>query len=536
MFEKGKLIKGSGKLTFISNEKHDIYYAGSVFYKNFLCGDSSVLQIASLFNDVNAVNFNDIRGRFFIHISDKITGFSFFFIDNSGMYNAFRSGNIVSTSFLDLIDVIQPKKQDFNYSGIAEFLDFGFCYNGQTVFSSVNKIKKEVFFISNTDGKILIKDKGLPGIDLKNDLKPVQFFETLNASTKGQTISLDLTGGTDSRLIASYMSYLGADFEFATSGMPGNKDIETAKRISDVLKKPLHITHHNISGLGGDTLLDIFDCIDGQSGTSDYHRNYLLNLDRKQRGVTLQLSGVGGELYKDFWWLQDFPFYKSQKTNFGRLYDLRINSTPFPKTVLGNETLDASKKLKDDTIKSFEKLLKPWNTQSYDSVYYHYKMGTTAPAYLNAASNFFNSYAPLLERDMVSFGYHLNRGLRFFNGFHRREISHYAPALAKFRTSEGISCSDSQSDYLSDFIRYFLEVQKRLAKVLLRKTLYKTFFTENPNNPLLTDKVRCLPHLKYSMDVLKDLQIINPGYDIKSVRAGDIGKVITLGLVLNKIK
>ncbi len=115
-----------------------------------------------------------------------------------------------------------------------------------------------------------------------------------------------LTGGIDSRLLAVLLSYFGVPFEVAASGVRGTTDLVIAEKVAKVLDRHFHITYHHIDDFES-TVPEIFGLGDGLFDVVRYHRAFQLQRDRISRGVSLVMSGTGGELFKDFWWLQDFP-------------------------------------------------------------------------------------------------------------------------------------------------------------------------------------------------------------------------------------
>ncbi len=114
--------------------------------------------------------------------------------------------------------------------------------------------------------------------------------------------------------MAVLLDYFGLEFETAVVGISGNRDIEIAKEVASILKHDIYITYHSIDDLGKD-LYELFAMCEGLCNILKCHTQQIQNRYRLHRGVSLKLSGEGGELYKDFWWLQDFPFYRKKRAN-----------------------------------------------------------------------------------------------------------------------------------------------------------------------------------------------------------------------------
>src|SRR5205085_4578813 len=140
-------------------------------------------------------------------------------------------------------------------------------------------------------------------------------------SIANEKVSLDLTGGIDSRLLAAAFSYFGMPFELAASGVEGTPDIEIAAEVAKALGKEFFVTSHDPHRTDWN---ELFALSDGLFDLGKSDRPLQLQQDRAARGITLAISGAGGELFKDFWWLQDFPFYARKKPNLERLYAMRF--------------------------------------------------------------------------------------------------------------------------------------------------------------------------------------------------------------------
>src|SRR5262249_20620921 len=140
--------------------------------------------------------------------------------------------------------------------------------------------------------------------------------------------------------------------------------------------------------------------------------------ERRQRGITLVITGVGGELFKDFWWLQDFPFYSKSRSNLDKLYRLRVAPHEPEHGYLTGVYLQISREYRHTFVKRASTLRAASNTKTYDRVYYS-RMGDIAGRLMSNHMPIVHSYAPYLDPDMAAIGYDLRRFQRFFCNFHR---------------------------------------------------------------------------------------------------------------------
>lgn len=528
--------KSSAYRTF-ENQYFKVIYKGFIFTEGRESEEDSLSEILSHLREKGFINFGAIRGNYFIYIIDLSSKEKYAFIDNSGMYKVFIFKNIISTSFLDLIEHINISKIDLNFRAISEFLHFGFVSFSDTFLNEVRKLNKNDLIVWQGQD-LIVNKKNLAELTTVSNVRSFEhFFNSLRRVVQNKNISIDLTGGIDSRLICGFMSYLNVDFEVAIYSVNESSDLKIAKTIAGILGKELYVTFPSAAGITEDELLKIFTLSDSQIDILSYQSAFLLNNARKARNIDLQLSGVGGELFKDFWWLQDFPFYKNPNSNIERLYNLRIESLSFPHNILGENVKSHSLNTKIDQIRKLELLRMPFNTQTYDSIYYNYKMETNAGTYVTIANdNYFIAYAPLLERELVKIGFNLNRTDRFFSKFHRKQMSICCPSIAKIRTTENISCSNETKEMLKDIFRYISDKNKRFAKQVLRKITNKTYFQDTNVTIKMYEKIKAMDIFKQQEEVLKEFQVINEDVEIVNLPYNLLGRVLTVGLFLKKMK
>lgn len=537
IIQDGKVISDrDDKINCINTTDYTVYYKGLIFVTGEKCGQDSIKYIVRNLQSYENFKFKTIFGNFFIYIIDHIHKRQFIFIDNSGIFKAYKYKDCISTSFLELVDYFDELAIDkLDYNSIAEFFHFGFTYFDKTLIKGINRIDANYFFIYENQINRK-KEKGLSTINSHPEIKIENYFSDLIHAIDSKNLSIDLTGGFDSRLILSFFIKAKAKFELALSERPNNSDINIANKIAFKISKDFYPTFHSTENLDVKELYEIFERSDSQIDIIDYHRNNQLNYDRLSRKVEIQLSGIGGELYKDFWWLQDFPFYNKSTTNIERLYHYRIEGINFPHSILGENIISNSQNLKDKTIAKLKSCILKTNTQSYDNIYYNYKMKTNAGVYISTANNYFTSYAPLLELELVKIGFNLERRKRFFNNYHREIISNNCPKISRIRTTEGITSSLLLIDKLLDCFFYVIDKVKRLLKQILRKILKKTYLQETPTDNYIYSFWQSNKFFEESVDLLQRVKILADDIEFKKIPKNLIGKIITLRLLIERLK
>lgn len=520
------------------NKEFKVYLHGVIFTVRQENEEGSLSEILNYFRENKSIDFPSIRGNFFLYILNLRTNEACAFIDNSGMYKIFRYKNIISTSFLELIDFIGPSSFSLNFRAISEFFHFGFVSFNDTFLNEVKKVEANDLIVWQGQD-LIVKHKHLDELTASSNVGSfAHYFCSLKKVLQGKKISVDLTGGIDSRLICCMLHSIGVDFEVACSSGSGQEtqDLRIAKIVAGMLGKELHVTFTSAANVTKKGLLEIFELTDAQMDILNYYPAYQLSIDRKSRGVDLQLSGVGGELYKDQRWYQDFPFYKKKNSNLDRLYDLRIESISFPHDLLGDKVKAHSLNTKLELMKKLERCKMPFNTQTYDSIYYYYNLAGIAGTFVTIANNhFFSAYAPYPERELVKIGFNLNRTERLFNNFHRKHMSKCSSNIAKIKTTENISCSTENIELIKDVFGFILDKSKRLAKQVLRKITNQTYFQES-NAPIeIYDEIKKMEIFKQQGTVLKDFQVLSNDINIIHLPNYLLGRALTVGLFLNKL-
>ncbi len=472
-----------------------------------------------------------LKGIFFILITLKATGQTFAFVDNSGLYHSFYTETTVSSSFLKLAKYNSYSSADFDPVAVAEFLHFGFFYSFKTFIPQIKKILyNEIVCVTQFKATIEIRNKKIPVFfNHTGRLSFKQFFNELAISLKNCNFSVDLTGGIDSRLITAMLRQSGSKFETAmTGGEETYPDIAISKKVAKAVGCPWFGTIHSARFFFSD-LRNLVKATDGLYDVIYYHRLYQFQIERKKRGIDTIISGVGGELFKDYWWLHEFPFYYKKNPGIEKFVDKRILANNSLTGILYGAVQDASILLRDNLIKLFSTYTLDINTRTIDNIYFHIIMGSVAGRELTSHSFFLKCYAPFLDPELASAGFNLSRRSRLYNLIHRKELTKLYPAIAKLATNEnGISVSYNFKDMITDLPFYCQEKMKR-ALVKLRITSKKK--SENLNDPALYPIIRKSKIMSDSFNRLKKIGFIQRRASLNQINNKHLGSLLTLGLV-----
>ncbi|MDA8387671.1 MAG: asparagine synthase-related protein, partial [Nitrospiraceae bacterium] len=362
------LLPGGRVSSFWQSAGYDVYWEGLVFASGIPSGPESVkVFVAELEKKGIEDACGMLKGIYFFVIESRKSGDIHAFIDNSGLYHAFYTPRRVSSSFLELARHEGLAASDFDPDAVVEFLHFGSLFSFGTYLPPIRRIRHDdIIRLSRQGGKLTFAKKNGTGICSPPDSPSVtfeQFFHETAASLCNRRVSIDLTGGVDTRLVAAMFDRCGLQFETASSGgTPEYEDISLSRPVARALGHPWFATIHSASGLERD-MGDILLATDGLYDVLYYHRLYQLQKDRKKRGVDTMISGAGGELFKDFWWLHEFPFYRRGASDIERFVDMRVMSFGPMRGILTGAFDDAAFNLKRNLVRSFSQYALDTNTR-----------------------------------------------------------------------------------------------------------------------------------------------------------------------------
>lgn len=534
---KEEIIANSDQCKTYKSESYNVYYKGFVYSSKLGAGTTVFEEILKCIDANDFTNISKLYGAFCIFIKDIKNETIYAFTDNSGLYKAYFSGTIFSANFIQLPELLE-EKPELDINSITEFLHFGFIHFENTFYKQIKKLDQNYIY-KICKNQVSYINKKLPDFESNCNFNPVTYFKELSKAIEKEKISIDITGGVDSRLIAGAMDCYDANFELAISGNSWNSDMIIADKIGKLLNKKFYPYYHKLDNLNENELLKLFFDTDSSLDIISYHRIYKYLESRKNRGITFHLSGDGGALYKDFWWLQDFPFYRKKKSNIKKLYDIRIEPIKFKNDVLSAELSELSKNLQKQLIDRFSEYTADINTKTYDHLYYQYKR-IVSGNYISSASKSFKSYTPLLEYDFIRYAYKLPRRKRIYGNFHRNLISFYNKELSLVKTSSGLTASSSKVYKFRDFVIYSYDILKRFLKQVLRKLLGKTYLQQSPNHPELYENIRNMDIFDKVITELKEQNVLNKDVDKNQINNSLTGKLFTLYFfyknVHNKLK
>jgi hypothetical protein len=535
-------LTGTDDFECFETADHRIYWRGLVYRSGVLAGLPSIAKLAT---DLRSQDIQQLapvlRGSYLLLVQNKLSGDLFVLVDNAGLFHAFYSDAGISTSFLDLASFQGLRTADLDRESLVEFLHFGLVSFDRTLFRNIRKVPPEhIVRISPTDGISLVA-KSLPDLGSPPPCSLEELLGDFTSCVSAERVSVDLTGGMDTRFLAILLHYFGLDFEVAVRGNENDLDVKIAREVAAVLGRELNVCHPLIDDFGSQ-LTNVLHICDGLFDVVQSYGALQMQYERAARGATLMVSAGAGELYRDHFWLQDFPFYSRKKANLERFCSFRLLPTDPNHSYLAGEFHEISRGYRSRFLRDLSQYEVNGNTQTYDRVIYRVRYRELLGRYATNHTHVLRCYAPFMERDAVMYGYQLPRSARFFDYYFRKTATKCLPQGARIRTTRGnVTLSSEPSILASDAYKYcddkFTRIKRRLGQKYFKRS-YRSCgkLDESLGHPDLFSTLRRLEVVKQAVSKLKDAGILNPALKVETMGEQYLGTALTLSLVMDRLE
>jgi hypothetical protein len=477
----------------------------------------------------------ELRGLYFALVEDRARQETYAFVDPSGYFHAFWSADGADDDFLALARAGGRGADDLDPEAVAELVTQGQIAFGRTAFASIRRIEAgQVVVLPWSGASPRHVPKPLPGLDEPPALGLLEQLEQLVPSLAGHRISLDLTGGLDSRLLAVALARLDVEFETATTGRPGSADVRLGREVAARLGRDHVIVEHRPQELAAELegLLTGSGCLVNPLVSQ---RELQLQRVRAERGVDLVIHGLGGESFKDFFWQQDFPRYWGAHADLERLWRMRIERPQTRAAPLAGEYAVAAGRIPLRYIERMGAYRMPRKTQTYDRIFFEVRSRDVNGRALTLRSQVIPTFAPLVDLDVQRLAFCLPRRSRVFNGFHRRTLTGLDPGIARVATTDGgMTASSAPAVIPLDAGRWVTSKAWRLAKKAA-PARWRPLPPESPLPPLLRI-LRALPQLEAGVERLRLAEILRGDVTVDDLADGHLGGIMALARLLEELE
>ncbi len=511
----------------------ECYYRGIIYQKGFTQGYASVKNLIDLFRKTNNIDLNQFYGAFHMIIIDKVNMNNWFFTDNSGnccFY--YDENNRISDSFIDLVNI--QKSVTPNFKSIMEFIAFGCIYSEETVCNEIKRTNAKEIYYAN-DSKIRNESKKIHfygGALIFKDLKA--FMTDFKHAVGSLRLGAIITGGSDSRVTLAHLLNLNIPCDLIISGNDKNKDVIIAKEIASKLNKKIHVSDEFVDTIDKETLYNLFLHTDGVDGFISRYRLYKKSIMVKELDLDLEIGGAGGELYKNGFLNQELPFFNSKKINKNKFYRMKLNPSQFDSEYLSKEMFEQQCALKERIIDKFFSR----HSQSDEKYQYLFNIGSDILKYrMIAISNSNNltlpSISPFTEIDVLKLTYSENPWRLELNQWQRKEISNHCLDIANLKTDRGTTLINNKAIILLELFRTYFFLAKIALKRLLLKANKKSEKLQINNKNEFCISIRKSDLYTFSMNICKDLGILNEKCSIDQIPIELGDRLLTVGLVFS---
>lgn len=504
------------------NDSYKVWLNGVFYYDRA----SDILEIAKILC-CEKLDFNKIHGFFRLIVFDKLTNNYVLVGDNSGsQYFYFDESNKrFSDSFVALRKQINNPTLD--YSAISELFTLGAILGEDTIVKEIKKSDSNYYFIVDDNCIRKLPKKLVPfnKIDkFKNSFEPI--MQKLLSKIKRDRIGAVLTGGTDSRVILSYLYYAGIKPELFLTGHKDNSDVPIAEEISEKLGLKLEVIAPD--DVNDNKLKTGYFFLDGVYDAVLSYRHYLKSNSVVHKNLLFEFGGVGGEFYKNDTChpiIYGINGYKSHSYYYKTILKRNIKHLSFwgSDLIKGYECdyakLDDISKLSDEESKFLSKC---------NRVFFEL-LKARCGSITNAYSSVCCKVDPLMDRNLIAVSSQTSSFRHDFKLWQKRQVNKYCKSIADIRTDQGYTCSLRFKYLFIDIFKQFLFNYKRLIARIKRNYGMKT------QNIWDMDYINAkqTKYWKESFEFCKANGIIDKNTKESDIPVNLIGNIILIGMTFD---
>lgn len=448
-------------------KNYTVYYAGLIYLAHGeKAGKQSIDAMMQEYESGN-IRFQNIYGSYVVMIEDKKDKSILMFSDNSHMSTIFYSEHFIGDNFLEMAAGMENPRLKKRI--ICEYLTLTRGCYFETFIKGIGMLRaSEYYEVKN--GKITARKKNIGDLGDVSSVKNIpSFFDDMAKSLSDQKVVAALTGGYDSRMVVACLNKK-LDFDLFISGNnEASQEIRLSKQAAGSIGKQLKILSPDMASVDKEEALE--KSFVNSGGRACYHSSGLYRIDYflnelKRQGYEVLLTGDAGDMYKDFWYKQIFPFYYKRHTN-AKLFYLTRMETSDNSGFLGESICPYYKNQKKDIVSRLQRQRCREAVRSYDK--YGYKIDWEKSVFSHAIEKGMTLYSPLQELELVKYSFLQPIHLKYLNGLQRRVISEQSPELTRILTTNGTNASMDKISLLRDSLVECAGQARRLVRGIKRK-------------------------------------------------------------------
>ncbi len=505
-------------------------WQGFVYCAGYSAGEASVsVLLEAVAKDGIKAVAHRARGTFWLCL-EAPDGTTYHLVDPCGIMRVYLSPKGLFGSYMAALKSIGAKLGSCSPEGVVEFLNYGRFGANYTHHPEVVSLRGTDVAAVDEQGHLSLLDRGLEDPVIHPGEDTLTVFRDLATALKGQRVSVDLTGGMDSRLIVALLHAEGLQFETGLSGAAHYTEFAQAQAVADRLKRVLNRFGHPLETLDSDLRRAAFRN-EGLLDVVGSHRPTLMQEARAAHGVEVVVGGMGGEMINDFTFFQDPLGVFRKQAKMECFLDLRLLPVTLPAQLLSLAYREAQMGLRERMLSRLQSYRRESATSTYLHVFYAHRMNASAGAAFTANLKAGIAHlAPLMDYELYAGTYQMPLSERFASRHHRRLIAERTPEIAGLPSSTGMRASAGWVGELEDVARFGLRFAGRALRKVDQRLMGRPLRVESPNNPELYSVLRGGKLIAESIDYLKDQGVLEPTISLDQLPNPWLGKVIALAL------
>jgi hypothetical protein len=407
----------------------------------------------------------DGRDDTLLAVSDPFGIISLFVGQANGRY-------FISTSALAIAKTMPAKLSEL---GVRFFLASGNVLGEMTLWQDIKRLPPATVLRLSRENAAqssywsLELDPTVAGLSCDQAVEAM--IEVLSSQTQQSLhregpVWLSLTGGFDSRTLAMLASRAGIPFKSYCHGPPESADVRLARHISQQMA-----WDYEYFPPPDDWGQARAQWLSRTLGQSDAHLG-LLKTSRIVREQSLKaqqypvsLWGFGGEIYRGYYWKQEFFRAGTSSTvNYDRLFGYRLGASISQPLLNDNSRWLAEIRAEHEgQIKRIGERNPAWlNTAKLDLIGTHLEGTVHGGAHISAVLGVQRAIAPFYFKEGMRRVISLNYRWRRYNRLFRLMLERVNPKLAGIETADGGPALPMRANNLYKFAPYWLTEGKRL--------------------------------------------------------------------------
>jgi len=443
---------------------------------------------------------DDLDGPFCLVIQKTKLKRIYIITDHAGIINIYRyhkdKSIIISTSGLALSRSfpVTPNK-----NAICQFLRTASICDSDTIYNEIELLEAGTIYMVDYETEYDLKlkkrywkspteiDESLT-FEAAKERVANQLIERMGTLV-GENLISDFTAGFDSRMIVSALANVRnfpkeGDIHTFVFGPPESREVNLVKEICNRLGfNNVHLT------LPGDWTERFCDYIlrslaltDGDENIFTYAPILRAN-ELKAENHSLALNGLGGELYRDFWWIQEV-LCSQKPANYERLVETRVLQYEYNNSVFSDKWRKEMKELSGllkrkymDTNAGMD-LNNMYNTLQIDSIYFRQKIRRWAGRTISTSNQIIRAVAPLTLKKCLEAGMTIPPRYKRNGLLVRAVVERLYPKLAEENMLNGTPCQNLRPSNIHKFFPLIPDIIRKGIRKVSQKAFGKTIFLD----------------------------------------------------------